>query len=98
MGGDTVRFTEYRGVRIFRGLIVCKSMEMAFWTEQSVCIIVDGRISGVSVRRSSTVTLLCSMKDVFGKSHARTSNIDQWEHKIQILNYGCCIEYSGTSE
>ena len=30
-------------------------MEIAFRTERSVCIIVDGRISGVSVRRGSTV-------------------------------------------
>ena len=34
------------------------SMEMAFWTEHSVRIIVDGCISGVSARRGSFV--LCS--------------------------------------
>ena len=36
-------------------LIVQKSLKMAFRTEQSVCIIVDGHILGVSVRRGSTV-------------------------------------------
>ena len=61
MGRDTVgakpsvRFTEYRGVRISGGSIACKHMEIAFRTERSVRIIVDGRISGVSVRWDSTV-------------------------------------------
>ena len=40
----SVRFTEWV-------LIICKSMEIAFQTERSVRIIVDGRISGVSGRR-----------------------------------------------
>ena len=35
------------------GLFVCKTMEMACWTKQSVCIIVDVCISGVSARRGS---------------------------------------------
>ena len=59
MGGDivgakpSVYFTEYQGVRVSGHLIMCtcKSMEMAFQTEQSVRIIVDGCISGMSVRR-----------------------------------------------
>ena len=58
MGGDTVgsvHFTEYQGVCNSRGLIVCKTMEMGFQIEQSVHIIVDGRISGVSIRWGSTV-------------------------------------------
>ena len=61
MGSDTIGTKpsvccmEGRGVHISGGLIVCKSIERAFWTEQSVRIIVDGRISGVSVRPGSTV-------------------------------------------
>ena len=35
--------------------MVCKSIEVAFWTKQSVLIIIDVRISGVSGRPSSTV-------------------------------------------
>ena len=31
---------------LFRGLFVCMSMEMAFRTEHSVCIIVDGSFQG----------------------------------------------------
>ena len=44
-----------RGVSISGGLIACKSMEMAFRTEGSVHTIMDGRISGVSIRWDSTV-------------------------------------------
>ena len=36
-------------------LFVRKSMEMVFWTKQSVCIIVDSCISEVSARRGSTI-------------------------------------------
>ena len=56
MGSDTVGakpsvcFMEGQGIRISGGLIICKSMKMAFWTKQSVHIIVDCRISGMSIR------------------------------------------------
>ena len=58
MGGHTVgakpsvRFTEKRGVRISGGMFVCKSMKMAFRTEQSVCF------SAVPTRRGSTVIIM----------------------------------------
>ena len=36
--------------------------------------------------------LLWPMQDVFGKSRARNSNIDQSERSIQIANSGCGVE------
>ena len=64
MGGDTagakpsVHFTDWLGICISEGLFVCKSMETAFRTEQSVRIIIDGWISRLSASRGSTVVVL----------------------------------------
>ena len=66
MGRDTVgakpsvRYTEYRGVRISGGSIACKHMEMAFRTERSVRIV---------VAETNIIILMCSdnMSDQFQK-------------------------------
>ena len=65
MGGDSRGPSQvsYRLARCppFRVLFICKSMEMAFRTKQSVRIVVhvDGRISGVCASQGSTVVYFC---------------------------------------
>ena len=71
-------YLEWQGVRISGVLIVCKSMEIVFWTEQSVRIIVDASISVASVRQGSSVYYLivvplCSFSEhmqLFHPEHA----------------------------
>ena len=52
----SVRSMKYQGVCISRNVILCKSVEMALQTKQSICINIGGRISGVSVWQGFTVT------------------------------------------
>ena len=97
MGRDTVgakpsvRFTEYRGVRISGGSIACKHMEIAFRTERSVRIIVDGRINDFrGVRRAGFHCSHCVQNIIYHRVSVVSintagfiQNLSLWQHSTR---------------
>ena len=76
----------FRG--IFTQLLVIRGLGKVFLNRAvSSLTRVDNKGREESIERA-----IWSVQDVFGKSRARNSNVDQSERSIQIANSGCGLE------
>ena len=70
-------------------------MEMVFWTEQNVRIIVDGHISGVSARRGSTVYGISGHNTIFLLGNVCTYNMEISQSCPVLPNAVCNMQDGG---